>query len=410
MHPGGLDGDHITAKVAGHLDYVSQLAGQLGVHDPVESYLTPALGTWSDLHAEAARWRTAATAAEDVTQRLTSPLGGLDAAWQGRDANSFLDYMRQVGLSGNDLSDAMNAMADALDKTADGIRQIVQELTDLLTDTADQSSDAMTVPVSGQSRAKQYLDELDEPAGQLHELVRDVLAAFTKLCDGVQGGQSYDAITVAHKMPTRNWAPSPQPTVPQAASPPTGAVPRPAPVPTGAVPTTAVPTQPVPTAVPTHAVPTHSVPPAVPAHTAAGAVHPEPASGTHPAAAQHVAAPHAAAPHVAAPAADAATPAPVVGTPVGGAASPPAEASGADPTTGSMSGELPLPGEAGGTGADPAASGGEQQGGGMMGGGMGGMRGGQGGDQQHKVKTRLSGDIKDLLGKPDRTAPPVIGA
>jgi hypothetical protein len=44
----------------------------------------------------------------------------------------------------------------------------------------------------------------------------------------------------------------------------------------------------------------------------------------------------------------------------------------------------------------------------MMG-GMGGMRPGQGGDQQHKAKTRLSGDIKDLFGKPDRTAPPVIG-
>ena len=165
MHPGGLDGHHITAKVAGHLDYVSQLAGQLGVNDPVESYLSPAIGRWSDLHAEAERWRTAAKAAEDVTKRLTSPLGGLDAAWQGKDANSFLDYMQRVGLSGNDLSDAMNAMADALDKTADSIRQIVQEMTDLLTDTAEQSSDAMTVPVSGQARAKQYLDELDEPAG-----------------------------------------------------------------------------------------------------------------------------------------------------------------------------------------------------------------------------------------------------
>jgi hypothetical protein len=41
--------------------------------------------------------------------------------------------------------------------------------------------------------------------------------------------------------------------------------------------------------------------------------------------------------------------------------------------------------------------------------GMGGMRGGQGGDQEHKSKIRISGDVKDLFGKPDRTAPPTIG-
>jgi uncharacterized protein YukE len=391
VHPGGLDGHHITAKVAGHLDYVSQLAGQLGVNDPVESYLSPAIGRWSDLHAEAERWRTAAKAAEDVTKRLTSPLGGLDAAWQGKDANSFLDYMQRVGLSGNDLCDAMNAMADALDKTADSIRQIVQEMTDLLTDTAEQSSDAMTVPVSGQARAKQYLDELDEPAGRLHDSVRDVLQAFTKLCDGVQGGQSFDAITVSHKMPTQNWAPSPQPVVqqpvvPQATTPP---------------PLTAVP----PIAVPQHA----AEPVAQPAHTAAAG---QPTPVTHPAAAQHVAAPAAHAPAAHVPAAQvghAAAAGPVAAAPVAQPTGPPAEASAADPTTGSMSGELPLPGGgAGGTGAD-AAGGSEQAGGGGMMGGMGGMRPGQGGDQQHKAKTRLSGDIKDLFGKPDRTAPPVIG-
>jgi uncharacterized protein YukE len=385
VHPGGLDGQHITAKVAGHLDYVSQLAGQLGVNDPVESYLSPAVGRWSDLHAEAERWRTAATAAEDVTKRLTSPLGGLDAAWQGQDANSFLDYMQQIGLSGNDLSDAMNAMADALDKTADGVRQIVQEMTDLLTDTADQSSDAMSVPGSGPARAKRYLDELDEPAGQLHDSVRDVLQAFTKLCDGVQGGQSFDAITVAHKMPTQDWVPAPepvtpQPVLPQAAAPIAGTIAHPTAVPT------AVPAQPV--------------------HMAAAVARPTPAPATHAAAAQHVATPvaHAAAPAAHVEHAAAATPAPVVATPTG----PPAEASAADPTTDTMSGELPLPG--GGDAAAGADAGGGSEAGGMPMGGMGGMRPGQGGDQQHKVKTRLSGDIRDIFGKPERTAPPTIGA
>ena len=38
------NGTDLTAKVNGHLDYLSQLATRLGVHDPVESYLVPVLG------------------------------------------------------------------------------------------------------------------------------------------------------------------------------------------------------------------------------------------------------------------------------------------------------------------------------------------------------------------------------
>jgi hypothetical protein len=61
--------------------------------------------------------------------------------------------------------------------------------------------------------------------------------------------------------------------------------------------------------------------------------------------------------------------------------------------------------------SDPAAQANQGQqgiGGGMMG-GMGGMGRQGGGDQEHKPKVRLSGDIRDILGKPERTTPPVIG-
>jgi hypothetical protein len=60
--------------------------------------------------------------------------------------------------------------------------------------------------------------------------------------------------------------------------------------------------------------------------------------------------------------------------------------------------------------AEGGAAGGEGQGGAMMG-GMGGMRGGggQGGDTEHKSKLRLNADARDLFGKVDKTAPPVIG-
>jgi uncharacterized protein YukE len=364
----------LTAKVDGHLDYLSQLATRLGVHDPVESYLVPVLGKWSDLHDEAAKWRTAAKAATDVTSRLTSPLAGLDAAWQGADANSFLDYMQNVGLAGHDLADALTAMADALDKTATGLRQIAGELVDLLADTAEHSSDAMAVPVAGESRARQYLDELDHPSRQLYESVQDVLNAFLKLCQDVHGGQMFGQIAMAHKMPVQNWAPSPQP----AAVTPRSAVPPPA------------------TAVPATAVPAASTP----------------AAATPAAAAAQLAAAHSAAAQ-----AGGAVPAHAGGGGAGGgsvggsAAGGLAAQSGAPPVSGAVAepsgAPAQVPGAVQPAAANPSPAGGS--GGGMPMGGMGGMRGGQGGDAEHKSKIRIAGDPREIFGKPDRTAPPTIG-
>jgi uncharacterized protein YukE len=373
----GQNGTDLTAKVDGHLDYLSQLATRLGVHDPVESYLVPVLGKWSDLHDEATKWRAAAKIAADVTSRLTSPLGGLDAVWQGADANSFLDYMQNVGLAGHDLADSLTAMADALDKTAAGLRQVAGELVDLLADTAEHSSDAMTVPVAGEARARQYLDELDHPSRQLYESVQDVLNAFLKLCQGVHGGQMFGQLAVAHKMPAQNWAPSaPQPAV----GTPRSAVPPPS-VPSPSVPITSVPAPSVPASVPPAAVPLAATP-----------------------AAAHLAAAHSGA----------------AGSPVahagGGAAAAPvgglAAQSGPPPTSGAVvepSGDSPgqVPGSAQSAGANPSAPAGS--GGGMPMGGMGGMRGGQGGDAEHKSKIRVAGDPREIFGKPDRTAPPTIG-
>ena len=71
----------LTAKVDGHLDYISQLAKQLGLNDPVETYLTPLVGKWSDLHDEAARWRTAATAAENTRVRVFCGIAGLGCVY-----------------------------------------------------------------------------------------------------------------------------------------------------------------------------------------------------------------------------------------------------------------------------------------------------------------------------------------
>jgi uncharacterized protein YukE len=367
VHPGQQCTD-LTAKVNGHLDYLSQLATRLGVQDPVETYLVPVLGKWTDLHDEATKWRAAAKTAADVTSRLTAPLGGLDAAWRGADANSFLDYMQNVGLAGHDLSDALTAMADALEKTATGLHQIASELTDLLTETAEHSSDAMAVPVAGESRARQYLDELDHPSRQLYESVQDVLNAFQKLCQGVHGGQMFGQITMSHKMPTQNWTPAPQPTT-----------------------STRVPAGPPPApATPAPATPATAVTPAAATPAAA-----------------HLAAASTAGAHSAAAGGSPATQAAGGAAPAGLAAQ-----SGPPPTSGAVAQPASdtnpqVPGTAQPATTNQATPAGG--GGGMPMGGMGGMRGGQGGDAEHKSKIKIAGDPREIFGKPDRTAPPTIG-
>ena len=350
----------MTASPA-HLDYLSQISRQLGVTDPVEQYYAPLVGKWSALRDEAARWRTAAKAAGEVTDTLTKSLGGLDASWQGKDADSFMAYMQSYGLSGHDLADAMNAMADALQQTADGVEHLVDQLGDTLAESADTVSDALSVPVHGEKRATEHLDDQHEPTKQLFESVRDVLEAFTKLCNGVHGDDAFSNITVQHPMPTSNWS-------------------------YDYAPVQAQPAQHVATTTPS-----------------AGA--------------------HAAAP-TAAPAAHAAT-APTGGHAGGGSVSMPGAAGIAPeaaavpaPSAGSVAGVgdqtaaehfTPAPAAASAAPAGAAGQSGQSGMGGMMG-GMGGGQKGQGGeDSEHKSKIRLSGDLRDLLGAPEKTAPTVIG-
>ncbi|WP_211305341.1 WXG100 family type VII secretion target, partial [Crossiella equi] len=143
----GPDGRAAARGLDSHLNYLSNTARQLGVPDPVEEYFGPVVGQWNDMHAEAARWRAAARTLEDVSGRLTKPLGGLDSVWDGADSDAFLDHMRKVGLAGTGVSDAMVAMADALDATAEGLSQIVRDLVEVLADSAENVSAALVVEV-----------------------------------------------------------------------------------------------------------------------------------------------------------------------------------------------------------------------------------------------------------------------
>lgn len=204
--PGGPDGHEVANRIGGHLDYLSRLARELGVPDPVEEYFAPVVGRWSDLEAEAGRWRQVGNAAAEVTDTLHKPLGRLDAGWDGEAADSFIEYMQKVGLAGQDLSDAMVALAEVLEVTADGIREIVQQLGGVLEETAESASQAMVMPVQGDDRTRQYLDIMRRPTKELFDAVRQVLESFVQMCEGIDGSAAFKQIKMAHTFPEENWS------------------------------------------------------------------------------------------------------------------------------------------------------------------------------------------------------------
>jgi uncharacterized protein YukE len=203
---GGSDGTEIAGRHSSHFDYLSRLARDLGVQDPVEEYFAPVVGRWSDMEAEADRWRQVGDGTVIVTDALNKPLGQLDAAWDGEAATSFIDYMQKIGLAGQDLSDAMLALADVLDTTAEGIREIVQQMGGVLAETAETASQAMVMPVQGDERTRTYLDVMRRPTKELFEAVRQVLEAFVQMCEGIDGSSAFQQIKMAHTVPDENWS------------------------------------------------------------------------------------------------------------------------------------------------------------------------------------------------------------
>ncbi|HEY8372860.1 MAG TPA: WXG100 family type VII secretion target [Pseudonocardiaceae bacterium] len=202
---GGPDGERVAGGALAHLEYLSFVARELGVPDPVEEYFGPVVGRWNDMHEQAAAWREAARGIEEIVDDLNRPLGGLDAVWEGADCDAFLEHMRQVGLAGGDLSDAMVVMADALDATADAIRQLVTDLVDVLADSAESVSEALMVPMLGEQRAREHLDEKAQSLREIFEAVREVLEAFAQLCDGIDAGGGFAEVAMEHTFPEQNF-------------------------------------------------------------------------------------------------------------------------------------------------------------------------------------------------------------
>ncbi|MFE9744857.1 WXG100 family type VII secretion target [Saccharothrix saharensis] len=357
----GKDGRQIAAEVGPELDYLSGISRRLGVRDLVADYFAPVVGDWNDLHEEAERWRKAGLVAEHVTRDLTKPLGKLDSAWQGKDADSFVEHMQKVGLAGHDMSDAMHAMSEALDQTAEGIRGIVQDMSRVFAEAADTVSGAAALPVDGDRRVVEALDELHDPAKELHESVRDVLEAFLRLCDGVSGSDDFADVKMEHRYPEQNWSYTPP----------------------------AKPTAPEPAAT----TPPAETKPAASGGAGSGSGGGVPGGGG--------GVPGGGVPGGGVPGGG--------GIPGGEAAErlQPGGSTGVSEPRPVEPGARPAAAAAAGPSGPPAAGGAGMMGAGMMGGmGAGGQ---QGGDKDHKAKVQLAGSTEQVFGKPKKSAPPVLG-
>ncbi|WP_206787635.1 WXG100 family type VII secretion target [Amycolatopsis sp. MtRt-6] len=199
-------GEDITAAAEPYLAYLTDLSGQLGVIDPVETYFRPLLGRWADLGAEADRLRQAASVAAEVSARLDDQLGRLDAGWAGRDADSFVTYIRAIGAAGGDLREALETLAGALDEMVTTLRNVVVDLVEVLVDAAELTSETMLLPSGGAKRARTQLQETQDSAKALHETARDVMEAFDRLCNGVDDPDAASrTIEIRHRYPPERF-------------------------------------------------------------------------------------------------------------------------------------------------------------------------------------------------------------
>ncbi|AOS65771.1 WXG100 family type VII secretion target [Actinoalloteichus hymeniacidonis] len=203
---GGPDGEQIAGGASSHLEYLSWISRELGVPDPVQEFFGPVVGRWNDMHEQAERWRKTAELVDEVALDVSGPLGGMDDGWTGKDAESFRTHIDQFGSASTSLSETMVSLAEALDTTADGIRQLVMDMVEVLAHGAESVSEAMVLPLEGEQRAAGYLQEMRGPIVEMYELVREVLQGLVQACEGFEGDTVFADIEMAHTYPGENWS------------------------------------------------------------------------------------------------------------------------------------------------------------------------------------------------------------
>ncbi|GAA4860118.1 WXG100 family type VII secretion target [Saccharopolyspora cebuensis] len=356
-------------EVQDHLDYLSRVARELDTSGPVDRRAAEFVGRHEELREAAEVWRRAADRVETTSDDVQSRLGAIDSAWQGADADAFLEHLRAVGLAGNDLLDTMRGLADALEHTAEAVRLLQEDLVELVAEVADSVSAALLAP-DGAQRARKHLVDLVGPAAEQVTALEEVFTVFARFCEELAGGRPVGELAFDDRMPEQNWnftAPAPAPDTPAPDTP---------------APDTPAPDTPAP---------------ATPA--AAGDAASDARGGTGPGGGGGG-----------------------VGAVGGGAVGGGAGGGGAAPespplppggTTGSAEPVSPpaaaasaAPGGAGGSGGTTGGYGMMPMGGGMM----GGMGGAQGGAQERQNSSRIKANPDELFGgRGDEAAPAVFG-
>lgn len=170
---------------AEHLHYLAGVADELDVAHSIPADVAELIGRPEDFRAAARVWREEAANVERASGDVDGKLGGIDTAWQGADAEAFVAHIRDAGLAGKDLADAMTGLAEALEHTAEGVGAQQRRLTELVAKTADDVRSALDG--SDEGRARDHLAALAEPARELQESIADHYMAFTRLCDDMAG-------------------------------------------------------------------------------------------------------------------------------------------------------------------------------------------------------------------------------
>ncbi|WP_116041414.1 hypothetical protein [Amycolatopsis palatopharyngis] len=191
---GGVrDGEDIAAAIGDHLSCLEELCEVLEVTNPVATCFTPLLGSWSELESEAERWRAAAAAVADAAQDAEAPLGKLDGAWEGKDADAFVAYIGSVVAASSEAQEAIGLFASALDETATGVRRIVLDMAEVLVDTAETVSESAAMAVGGADTARLQLEDTHRHVRALSDAAEDVLRDFAQLCAAVSEDGDDDA-------------------------------------------------------------------------------------------------------------------------------------------------------------------------------------------------------------------------
>lgn len=188
------------------LAYVTELARELGVTDPVATYYRPITGRWEELDAEAESLRGAARTAARVSADLAEDLGRIDASWSGPDADAFVAYLGEIRAASEGAEDALDALADSLDQLTESLRKIAGAAEEVLIDAADLLSESAMLPSGGASRARSQMRETEQSLKSLHEAAEDVLREFGRLCAGVDApAGSPSSIELRHHYPARQF-------------------------------------------------------------------------------------------------------------------------------------------------------------------------------------------------------------